>query len=124
MCYNDEEINETYYGDFYFQKYLVEDTCTSNKDLVTEARLSFVSGHSSISFCIAIFLNIFIKKYINLRILKNVLQIWNFILAIWISITRVNDYMHHSEDVLMGAIFGIICAFITLFENYSKMIQI
>ena len=116
VCYNDEEINETYYGDFYYQKYVVEDTCTSSKYLVREARLSFVSGHSSISFYIAIFLNIFIKKYVNIGILKYALQVWNFILALWISITRVNDYMHHSEDVLMGAILGIICAFITLFK--------
>ena len=101
---------------FTIKKHVVEDTCTSTKYLVREARLSFVSGHSSISFYIAIFLNIFIKKYVNIGILKYALQVWNFILALWISITRVNDYMHHSEDVLMGAILGIICAFITLFK--------
>ena len=123
VCYNDEDINnETYYGNFYYQKYVVEDTCTSNKDLLREARLSFVSGHSSTSFYIAIFLNIFLKKYVDIRILRNVLQVGNFILALWISITRVNDYMHHSEDVLMGAILGIICAFITLFNIVKQML--
>ena len=120
VCYNDEEINETYYGDFYYQKYVVEDTCTSNKDLLREARLSFVSGHSSTSFYIAIFLNIFMKTYVDRRILRTVLQVGNFILALWISITRVNDYMHHPEDVLMGAILGIICAFITLFNTNKQ----
>ena len=47
---------------------------------------------------------------------------YKFILALWISITRVNDYMHHPEDVLMGAILGIIGAFITLF-NIIKLIS-
>ena len=61
-----------------------------------------------------------IKKYINIRILKDVLSVFNFILALCISITCLNDYMHHSEDVLMGAILGIICAFITLFKIVKK----
>ena len=131
VCYNDEEINnETYYlqGNTSLawikqnQKYVVGDTCTSDKDLIREARLSFVSGHSSTSFYIAIFLNIFMKTYVDRRILRTVLQVGNFILALWISITRVNDYMHHPEDVLMGAILGIIGAFITLF-NIIKLIS-
>ena len=131
VCYNDEDINnDTYYlrGNTSLawikqnQKYVVEDTCTSNKDLLREARLSFVSGHSSTSFYIAIFLNIFLKKYVDIRILRNVLQVGNFILALWISITRVNDYMHHSEDVLMGALLGIICAFITLSNIVKEML--
>ena len=129
VCYNDEEINnETYYlqGNTSLawikqnQKYVVGDTCTSDKDLIREARLSFVSGHSSTSFYIAIFLNIFMKTYVDRRILRTVLQVGNFILALWISITRVNDYMHHPEDVLMGAILGIICAFITLFNTNKQ----
>ena len=62
------------------------------------------------------------KTYVDRRILRTVLQVGNFILALWISITRVNDYMHHPEDVLMGAILGIIGAFITLF-NIIKLIS-
>ena len=54
--------------------------------------------------------------------MTNLLQVGNFILALWISITRVNDYMHHSEDVLMGALLGIICAFITLFNIVKEML--
>ena len=62
------------------------------------------------------------KKYVDRRILRTVLQVGNFILALWISITHVNDYMHHPEDVLMGAILGIICAFITLFNIVKEML--
>ena len=123
VCYDDEVIhisdNETYYGDYYYQKYVIDDTCTDGKDLIKEARLSFVSGHSSLSFYMSIFLIIFMKKYMNIRILRNFLQVGNFILALWISLTRVNDYMHHSEDVIMGSILGVICAFITYAEAFD-----
>ena len=94
-------------------------TCTGNEDLMKEARLSFVSGHSSISFYTAAFLIIFMTKYINLWFLRTLLQLAHFILAFWISITRINDYMHHPEDVIMGSIIGIACAYIMFMEEYS-----
>ena len=122
VCYDDEEIytsdNVTYYGDYYSQKYVVGDTCTDNKDLIKEARLSFVSAHSSMSFYIAMFLIIFMNKFVKQRIMRNVFQIGNFILALWISITRVNDYKHHVEDVFMGSILGAICGFIMNGETF------
>ena len=122
VCYDDEEIhisdNETYYGDYFYQKYVDGDTCTDNKDLLKEARLSFVSGHSSISFYTAMFLIIFMKKYINLRIVRNLLQVGNFILALWISISRVNDNMHHPEDVIFGILLGVLSTFITYAETF------
>ena len=73
VCYNDGWVdNETYYfeGNVSLslikqsRKYIVDDTCTFtlSKDLLREARLSFLSGHSSTSFYKAIFLNIF-RKY-------------------------------------------------------------
>ena len=43
------------------------------------------------------------------------LQFTHIILAYWISITRINDYMHHPEDVIMGSIIGIACAYIIMF---------
>ena len=43
------------------------------------------------------------------------LQFTHIILAYWISITRINDYMHHPEDVIMGSIIGIACACIIMF---------
>ena len=122
VCYDAEVIyisdNETYYGDYYYKKYVIGDTCTDNKDLMKEARLSFVSGHSAISFYIATFLIIFMKKYMNIRILRNLLHVGNFILALWISLSRVNDYMHHAEDVIMGSILGVICGIIMYVETF------
>ena len=109
-----EEDNDTdyYYPEFVHLKYVVEENCTGNRDLLKEARLSFVSGHSSKSFYTALFLIIFMKKHINMWILRTLLQVAYFILALWIGITRINDYVHHPEDVIMGSIIGIMCAFL------------
>ena len=58
---------------------------------------------------------------------RNVLQVGNFILALWISITRVNDYMHHSEDVFLRVqfIYSVVKIqnFHTLGLKYFKTIQ-
>ena len=43
------------------------------------------------------------------------IQFTHIILACWISITRINDYMHHPEDVIVGSIIGIACACIIMF---------
>jgi phosphatidate phosphatase len=95
-------------------------TCAGNKDLMREARLSFISGHSSISFYTAAFLIMFMKKYINKRLLRTLFQFAHFILACCISISRINDYMHHPEDVIMGSIIGIVCAYSIMYmEEYS-----
>jgi phosphatidate phosphatase len=124
VCY---QLEDTYievddsdysYTEVHHQKYVVEnDTCTGNKDLMREARLSFVSGHSSTSFYMAVFLFIFMNKYISLWILRTLLQLAHIILAFWISITRINDYMHHPEDVIMGSIIGIVCAYIIMYRE-------
>ena len=127
VCYQIEntyievEDSDYSYTEVHHQKYVIENnTCTGNNDLLKEARLSFVSGHSSISFYTATFLIIFMTKYIKLWFLRTLLQLAHFILAFWISITRINDYMHHPEDVIMGSIIGIACAYIIMFmEEYS-----
>lgn len=115
VCYQlEEEDTEYYYTDVHDLKYVNNDTCTGDKDLIREARLSFVSGHSSTSFYTTVFLVIFMKKYIKQWLLRTLLQLAHFILAFWISITRINDYMHHPEDVIMGSIIGSVCAYIVM----------
>ena len=128
VCYQIEnayvEVDDSDYSytEYHHQRYVVEnDTCTGNKDLLREARLSFVSGHSSTSFYTTVFLIIFMKHYIKLRYLRTPLQFAHFILAFWISVTRINDNMHHPEDVIMGSIIGIICAYIVMYRaEYDK----
>ena len=118
-----DDDSDYYYPEVIHLKYVMDENCTANRELLKEARLSFVSGHSSISFYIAIFLIIFIKKHINIWILRTLLQLGYFILALWISITRINDYMHHPEDVIIGSFIGIMCAFLMHREDYKTDIE-
>ena len=124
VCYQVEdgyievEDSDYSYTEIHHAIYVTENnTCVGNEELIKEARLSFVSGHSSISFYTTAFLIIFMKRYINQWFLRTLLQLIHFILAFWISITRINDYMHHPEDVIMGAIVGVVCAYIVIYRE-------
>ena len=127
VCYHDHigepeyDENGTYfYPDIHYQRYVDEvDTCTTlDRNVLKEARLSFVSGHASTSFYAAVFLTIFMNSYITEWSVRILLQIAHILLAIWISITRITDYMHHPEDVVFGCILGIFTAL--LVHRYSK----
>ena len=121
--YIEDEDSDYSYTEIHHLKYVIENnTCTGNEDLIKEARLSFVSGHSSSSFYVAMFLIIFMNEYINKKLWRTMLQLTHIILAYWISITRINDYVHHPEDVIMGSMIGIACAYLIMFmEEYSVL---
>ena len=126
VCYDmnisnfQQEDNETYYfPDIHHQRYVMdEDTCstlTADKSMLKEARLSFVSGHSSSSFYTSVYLYLLTASQDDDSspwILKILLQLSSILMAFWISLTRISDYMHHSEDVIIGAIIGAMCAFL------------
>ena len=127
VCYDHQieepeyDENGTYfYPEIHHQRYVDEvDTCTTlDRNVLKEARLSFVSGHASTSFYAAVFLTIFMNSYITEWSVRILLQITHILLAIWISITRITDYMHHPEDVVFGCILGIFTAL--LVHRYSK----
>ena len=119
------EDNETYYfPEIHHQRYVLEEnTCSPSLDpsVLKEARLSFFSGHASTSFYTAFYLAIFSEIYISPWILKTLLQLLSVLMAFWISLTRISDYMHHPEDVIVGAIIGTMCAF---FMNKCRPLQL
>jgi len=107
---------------------LIDGTVT--KEQLHEARLSFMSGHSSFSFYCAVFLIIYLQArlsnfphthssaavriiYRMLKVFKPFIQFAMIILAFWISLTRISNYFHHPMDVATGAIIGIIFALLT-----------
>jgi len=95
-----------------------------------EARLSFLSGHSSFSFYCGMFLIIYLQARLNnmpyiertsvricyrvLKVIRPFLQFAMIILSFWVSLTRISDYFHHPMDVVAGALVGVIFALITL----------
>ncbi|KAK3580944.1 hypothetical protein CHS0354_006969 [Potamilus streckersoni] len=99
--------------------FITEDICTgTDKDAIEEARLSFPSGHSSISF----YCMVYFMVYLHLRctwkktwLIRPVLQVGAFIFAYYTALSRISDYMHHWSDVLCGAIIGIIISLLVIF---------
>jgi len=100
------------------------------KKQLHEARLSFLSGHSSFSFYCGTFLIVYLQarlsnfpycsnrcvwlSYRFLKVLRPFIQFAIIILAFWISLTRISDYFHHPLDVVTGAVAGIAFAGMTL----------
>merc|ERR1712126_246106 len=101
--------------------------------ILHEARLSFMSGHSSYSFFCAMYLVIFLQLRVHklpetgssmkntIRLLFKVvtpyIQFGLLVLAFFIALTRVSDYFHHPLDVLTGSMVGIIFAFWTIYVS-------
>ena len=101
-----------------------------NKKKLHEARLSFLSGHSSFSFYCGTFLIIYLQARLNkmpyiqrtpirlcyrvLKVLRPFIQFAMIILSFWVSLTRISDYFHHPMDVVTGALVGVVFALVTL----------
>lgn len=94
--------------------YIVNYTC-SNPDiterLLKEFRLSFPSGHSSISFYAMTYLALYIHGRWNFcKILKFIVEFLCILLAVSVAVSRVSDYWHFWSDACAGSFFGIISA--------------
>ena len=107
---------------------------------LTDARKSFLSGHSSFSFFSAVFLALYLKSrlsqlrskerymgnktgliwaewiLIGLKALRPFLQFSYLALAFYIALSRVSDYYHHPRDVISGGLLGTLGAYLTYTE--------
>ena len=84
--------------------------CTSlDKPSIEESRLSFPSGHSSLSFYSMIFLILFINYTWNCRrlgLMPRLIQLVLFSVAFFTALSRIVDNKHHVTDVIFGALLG------------------
>lgn len=83
---------------------------------IDESRLSFPSGHSSLSFYSMLFLIFFIQstwKCARLGLMPRVIQLGLFTSAVFIALSRIIDNKHHPTDVLAGAALGTLAAILT-----------
>ena len=97
-------------------RYVTNYTCTGDPELVREARLSFPSGHSSFITYNMAFLIFYLetKQYLP-RGLRSIVCVFFALIACLISITRLNDFKHHSHDVLTGMGIGVVTAILAYF---------
>ncbi|XP_008552441.1 putative phosphatidate phosphatase [Microplitis demolitor] len=97
-----------------------EFNCTANitASVLKEARLSFPSGHASLSTYCAVFFIFYLQLRItckSLKLFKYLLQFILVLIVTFVSMTRIADFWHHWSDVTVGILIGLINALVTVF---------
>ncbi|EIN09506.1 phosphatidic acid phosphatase [Punctularia strigosozonata HHB-11173 SS5] len=97
--------------------------CTGKADDVLDGRKSFPSGHSSTAFAGMTFLFLWIagntsawsftsrppsSLLLRSRLLGLLISLLPIGYATWVAISRMEDYRHHKEDVIVGSLVGIL----------------
>ncbi|XP_029003365.1 phospholipid phosphatase 2b [Betta splendens] len=93
--------------------YMQKINCTGRPEDVTEARLSFYSGHSSFGMYCMLFLALYVQARLAAkwaRLLRPTIQFFLVAFAVYVGYTRVSDYKHHWSDVLVGLLQGALIA--------------
>lgn len=90
----------------------------NNEKLVLEGRKSFPSGHSSTAFCSFGFVAFYIWGKTFAFSKKGYLRSWRFLsgfpfmlTALYVVVSRTQDYRHHWEDVTIGSLIGLFSAY-------------
>ncbi|XP_041358710.1 phospholipid phosphatase 1-like [Gigantopelta aegis] len=90
--------------------YVTDDVCEGTDiKKILHARLSFPSGHASISIFCMVYLMVYLQIRLKIQgadLAKAVLQVVAITLAIFTCLSRISDYKHHWGDVLGGALLG------------------
>ncbi|XP_026886301.1 phospholipid phosphatase 1 isoform X3 [Electrophorus electricus] len=98
--------------------YIENFTCTGDKTMVNEGRLSFYSGHSSFSMYCMLFLALYLQARMQAewaRLLRPTIQFFLIAASVYTGLSRVSDYKHHWSDVLTGLLQGALMAILVVF---------
>jgi len=96
----------------------VDGHCSRSGPDVIEGRKSFPSGHSCLSFAGLGYLALYMFVGIGqLQARRWQYSLWRVVLAgcpwclaLWVALSRLQDYWHHWEDILVGGLLGHVCA--------------
>jgi len=102
--------------------------CTGKLSSVHGGRKSFPSGHSSTAFAGMTFFALYLASqsagYTSSKLSRIFTILLPLFYATWVAITRVEDYRHHVEDVVVGGIIGLVSSavcFLVYWHNpFSK----
>ncbi|XP_029920732.1 phospholipid phosphatase 1 isoform X2 [Myripristis murdjan] len=109
--------------------YIEDFTCTGDKRMVNEGRLSFYSGHSSFSMYCMMFLALYLQARLQTewaRLLRPTLQFFLIAASVYTGLSRVSDYKHHWSDVLTGLLQGALMAILVVFfvsDFFKKRVE-
>jgi diacylglycerol diphosphate phosphatase/phosphatidate phosphatase len=110
-----------------------KDLCYSNTNDISDAFQSFPSGHSSLIFSAITFASNVISDGIGgtdgtnetttqnayIGMCNMFIHVGLYALAIWVGVTRIQDYYHNTFDVIAGLILG--CVIAHAFTQFMKM---
>jgi len=111
--------------------------CTGHKHTVLDGRKSFPSGHSSTAFSGMFFLSLWMagqtaawcfsipkspRTLRSSRMLAFLLTLLPIFWATHVAVTRIQDYRHHKEDVIVGSFFGLYLCIIFLPDILAQSI--
>lgn len=102
--------------------------CSGDKKIVMEGRRSFPSGHSSSTFGGMGFIALFFTNHFSVfdgsgRIYKFLIFLIPILIASLVAISRIVDYRHHWEDVLVGSLIGCASAICGFFYFYPLLFE-
>ena len=95
----------------------VNGVCTGVASVVEEGRRSFPSGHSALSFSALGFVSLCLGARLvqapgrSGTLWKLCVVALPWLLALHVALSRVADYWHHWEDVLVGSLLGHVLAY-------------
>jgi len=97
--------------------------CTATQDIINEARSSFPSGHSSLSFsgmgCLVWLLLGRSQKSNNKTQIVMAFLPWTY--ACFVACSRIVDKWHHPSDVLAGSLIGIFASTLSYHLWYPNL---
>ncbi|KAL9190617.1 hypothetical protein ACHAXT_000323 [Thalassiosira profunda] len=116
-------LRPNFYAMCGFDKTLLQ--CTSGDEMEMEARMSFPSGHSSLSFCAMVCVVLFLLGRVGLG--RNIasmvasgrgkiltaMSFTPLLLSFWCATSRLVDNWHHPSDIIAGTVLGSVSACIS-----------
>jgi len=100
----------------------------NNRVTIADARMSFPSGHSSMSFCAMVFVSLYLSGKLKLYryhsgslVLKGLVVFSPLLVSTFVSISRTMDYHHDFSDILAGALLGSGIALMGYFMWYPSL---
>lgn len=89
--------------------YITDYICNGESRRLRDTRLSFMSGHSSYSAFSAAFAILYIQSHVDVArfgLSKHAVQVLLASAAFYTGLSRISDYKHHWQDVLVGFLQG------------------
>jgi len=94
----------------------------------TDARLSFPSGHSSLSFSTMVYISLYIAGKLKVFadhtgsvFSRSIGSMLPLIMCIFIAVSRTMDYHHNFSDILAGAMIGFGVGFVAYFLYFPSL---